>query len=110
MARANHDSDSDVSNSESTARESKYQAESPEGQSDHPDPAESEEEDNGVYEIEKILDAKRGATGSVRFLKHFFGRCASNYSLERQGLATSLNGKDMMTTRIAGLMNEMPCK
>jgi len=87
MARATHDSDSDVSNSESTARESKYQAESPEGQSDHPDPAETEEEDNGVYEIEKILDAKRGATGSVRFLKHF---------LEDARLTIPLKGKDWL--------------
>jgi len=66
------DSDSNASNSESPPRKSKHHAESPErhGQSDQPGPGDSEEEDSEVYEIERILDAKRGATGSVRFLKH----------------------------------------
>ena len=73
MARATHDSDSDDSNVTHSPRRTKTQAESPERQSDHSGPEESEEEDNEVYEIESILDAKRGATGSVRFLRHSFG-------------------------------------
>jgi hypothetical protein len=63
------DSDSDTSKT-ALPRKSKSQAESPERQSDQSGPEESEEEDSEIYEIEKILDAKRGATGSVRFLKH----------------------------------------
>lgn len=65
-----HDSDSNTSNSESPPRKKqKSQADSPErhGQSDQPGPADSGE-DSEVYEIESILDAKRGATGSVRSL------------------------------------------
>jgi hypothetical protein len=60
--------DSDSSNSEAPPSKSKSKAESPErhGHSDQPGPEESEEDE--VYEIEKILDAKRGATGSVCFL------------------------------------------
>jgi hypothetical protein len=63
MAPAAHDSDSHDSNVEMKSR-----GESPEqpGQSDQPGPAESDQ-DSEVYEIEAILDAKRGATGSVRF-------------------------------------------
>lgn len=67
MAPAASDSDSGDSNVTVSPRRSKPQAESPEGQSDHSGPEQSEEEDNEVYEIESILDAKRGATGSVRF-------------------------------------------
>ncbi len=66
MAPAAHDSDSDASNVELSPRKSKSQAESPERQSVEPSPEESEEADSEVYEIERILDAKRGATGSVR--------------------------------------------
>jgi hypothetical protein len=70
MAPAVHDSDSNSSNSDTPTRKSKSHAESPgHGQSDQAGPADSEE-DSEVYEIEKILDAKRGATGSVRFLNH----------------------------------------
>jgi hypothetical protein len=71
MAPAVHGSDSDGTNSESSPRKSKSQVGSPEqpGQSDQPGPADSDE-DSEVYEIEAILDAKRGATGSVRFYVH----------------------------------------
>lgn len=67
MAPAVHDSDSGE-NTEPSPRKPNSQGESPEqhGQSDQPGPADSDE-DSGVYEIEAILDAKRGATGSVRF-------------------------------------------
>jgi hypothetical protein len=70
MAPAAHDSDSHDSNAEESPRHSKSQGQSPErhDQSDHPSPADSGE-DSEVYEIEAILDAKRGATGSVRFFK-----------------------------------------
>jgi hypothetical protein len=66
MAPAAHDSDSNDSNVEMKSR-----GESPEqpGQSDQPGPAQSDQ-DSEVYEIEAILDAKRGATGSVRFRRH----------------------------------------
>lgn len=70
MARAVHDSDSDHSSATISPRKSKPQAASPERESDHSGPEESDEEDGEVYEIEAILDAKRGATGSVRSLKH----------------------------------------
>ncbi|KAF8489877.1 hypothetical protein F5888DRAFT_1743852 [Russula emetica] len=66
MAPAAHDSDSDASNVTLSPKRSKTQAESPEQQSDQTGPEESEEEDGEVYEIESILDAKRGATGSAR--------------------------------------------
>jgi hypothetical protein len=69
MAPAAHDSDSDASDVTLSPKRPKSQAESPEG-SDQDGPEESEEEDAEVYEIETILDAKRGATGSVRFLKY----------------------------------------
>jgi len=67
MAPAVHGSDSDGTNSESSPRKSKSQVGSPEqpGQSDQPGPADSDG-DSEVYEIEAILDAKRGATGSTR--------------------------------------------
>jgi hypothetical protein len=63
-----YDSDSDASNAELPARKSKSQAESPVRQSDQSGPEESEEEDSDhcVYEIETILGAKRGATGSTK--------------------------------------------
>jgi hypothetical protein len=70
MAPAAHDSDSDASNADYSPRKLKSQVESPERESVHSDPEQSEEEDSEVYEIEAILDAKRGATGSVRFLNH----------------------------------------
>jgi len=87
MAPAVHDSDSDTSSTEMPPRKSKSQAESPEQQSDQTGPEESEEEDSEVYEIERILDAKRGATGSVRYLKH---------SLEDARLITPFKGKDRL--------------
>jgi hypothetical protein len=65
MSPATHDRDSDDSNVTVSPKRAKLQAESPEGQSDHSGPEQSEE-DSEVYEIEAILDAKRGATGSVR--------------------------------------------
>lgn len=67
MAPVAHDSDSDDSNVTVSPhpKRQKLQAESPEEQSDHSGPEQSEE-DSEVYEIEAILDAKRGATGSVR--------------------------------------------
>ena len=52
-------------------RKSRDQRESPEQhsgcQSDQPGPADSDEGSKEVQEIETILDAKRSATGSVRF-------------------------------------------
>jgi hypothetical protein len=88
MAPAAHDSDSDASNARRLSpRKSKSQAESPEQQSDQTSPEQSEAEDNEVYEIEAILDAKRGATGTVRFLKH---------SLEDARLIVPFKGKDRL--------------
>jgi hypothetical protein len=71
MPPAAHDSDSDDSNAEASQRLLKSQGESPDqpNQSDQPGPAPSDGESE-VYEIEAILDAKRGATGSVRFPSH----------------------------------------
>jgi len=66
MAPAAHDSDSDASNVDLSPRKSKSKAESPDPQSDQTGPEQSEEEDGEVYEIEAILDAKRGATGTAR--------------------------------------------
>lgn len=68
MAPAVHDSDSNDSNAEASPTHSKSHGGSPEqpGQSDQGGPEDSGEEE--VYEIEAILDAKRGATGSVGFL------------------------------------------
>lgn len=87
MAPAAHDSDSDASNVTVSPRNLRSQAESPEQQSDQSGPEESEEEDGEVYEIESILDAKRGATGSVRFLKH---------PLEDACLIIPFKGKDWL--------------
>jgi hypothetical protein len=103
MAPAAHDSDSHDSNVEMKSR-----GESPEqpGQSDQPGPAESDQ-DSEVYEIEAILDAKRGATGSVRFRRHSLKK-SRLIPFPRPELATSSSGKDTPTTRIAGLMSEMP--
>jgi len=70
MAPAVHDSDSNDSNAEAFPGPKSHGA-SPEqdGQSDQDGPEDSGEEgEDEVYEIEAILDAKRGATGSVRFL------------------------------------------
>jgi len=69
MAPDANDNDSNGTNAELSPRKSKDQGESPEqhGQSDQPGPADSDEGSEEVYEIEAILDAKRGATGSVRF-------------------------------------------
>lgn len=88
MAPVAHDSDSESDASSTVSpRKSKSQAESPELQSEQTGPEESEEEDGEVYEIEEILDAKRGATGSVRFLKH---------SLEDSRLIIPFKGKDWL--------------
>jgi hypothetical protein len=87
MTPAAYDSDSDASNVELSPRKSKSQAESPERQSDQSGPEQSEGEDSEVYEIETILDAKRGATGSVRFLKH---------SLEDARLTIPFKDKDRL--------------
>lgn len=84
---APHESDSDTPTTALSPGKSKSQAESPERQSDQTGPEESEEEDGEVYEIETILDAKRGATGSVRFLKH---------SLEDARLIIPFKGKDRL--------------
>jgi hypothetical protein len=93
MAPAAHDTDSFSSDATASPnpKKSKLQAGSPEGQSDHSGPEESEEEDNEVYEIEAILDAKRGATGSVRFLKH---------SLEEARLIILFKGKDRLPRQV----------
>jgi len=91
MAPTAFDSDSDASNAGLSPRKSKTHAESPERQSDQPGPGESEEEDSEVYEIETILDAKRGATGSVRSLKH---------SLEDARLIIPFKGKDRLPRQV----------
>lgn len=109
MAPAAHDSDSNDSNAEASPRHLKSRGESPEqpGQSDQPGPAESDAESE-VYEIEAILDAKRGATGSVRFRRHFLKKLRL-IPFPRPESATLSSGKAISTTRIAGLMSEMPC-
>lgn len=95
MAPAAYDSDSDSDTSNTVLqRKSKSQAESPERQSDQGGPEESEEEDSEIYEIEKILDAKRGATGSVRFLKH---------SLEDAHLITPFKDKYRLLRQVEGI-------
>jgi hypothetical protein len=75
MAPATHDSDSNDSNAEASPKHPKSHGGSPEqpGQSDQDGPEDSGEEGCEVYEIEAILDAKRGATGSVRFLGRSLG-------------------------------------
>jgi len=68
MAPAAHDSESNDSIAEASPRHSKSH-ESPEqhGQSDRDQDGPDDSGDEGeVYEIEAILDAKRGATGSTR--------------------------------------------
>jgi len=68
MAPAAHDSDSNNSNAEASPKPKSHGG-SPEqdGQSNQDGPEDSGEEGEGeVYEIEAILDAKRGATGSTR--------------------------------------------
>jgi hypothetical protein len=70
MAPTAHDSESNESIAEASPRLSKSH-ESPEqhGQSDQDqDGPEDSGDEAEVYEIEAILDAKRGATGSVRFI------------------------------------------
>ncbi|SRR6266851_1330218 len=111
MAPAVHDSDSNGSNAEESPRHSKSQGQSPErhDQSDQPGPGDSGE-DSEVYEIEAILDAKRGATGSVRFFKDVFRKNRVLFPSPRPESATSSSGKAIPTRRIAGLMSEMPCK
>lgn len=64
MASEVHDSDSDGGMADLSPRRSHMDSPPRQGQSDQPGPADSED-DSGVYEIEAILDAKRGATGSV---------------------------------------------
>jgi len=65
MASPARDSSSDNAKAESSPRKSHGDSPEQQGQSDQPGPADSEE-DSEVYEIEAILDAKRGATGSTR--------------------------------------------
>jgi hypothetical protein len=104
-----HDSDSDGAKAESSPRKSHRDSPGQQGQSDHPGPADSEEEDSEVYEIEAILDAKRGATGSVSSCKHSYAKKIRLIGpLLRPESATSSSGKDTQTRRIAGSMNEMP--
>ncbi|KAI0294325.1 hypothetical protein B0F90DRAFT_1670501 [Multifurca ochricompacta] len=82
MAPAVHDSDSDDANAELSPKRS--HPESPEqlGQSDQPGPADSGE-DSEVYEIEAILDAKRGATGSL--ISEYWVRQGKKKGVERAG-------------------------
>ena len=111
MAPAAHDSDSNDSNAEASPRPLKSRGESPEqpGQSDQPGPAESDGDgESEVYEIEAILDAKRGATGSVRIWNHSLKK-SRLISFPRPELATLSSGKAISTTRTAGLTSEMPC-
>jgi len=86
MAPAAHDSDSNDSNAEASPRHSKSHG-SPEqhAQSDQDqDGPEDTGDEAEVYEIEAILDAKRGATGSVRFSKTFFEAKSRLMSFPRQ--------------------------
>ena len=105
MAPAAHDSDSNDSNAEASPKPLKSRGESP-GHSDQPGPAASDAESE-VYEIEAILDAKRGATGSVRFPNHFLKK-SRLISFPRPESATLSSGRAITTMRIAGLMSEMP--
>jgi len=59
------DSESDTARPESTPRYTHGDSPEQHAQSDDPGPADSDG-DSEVYEIEAILDAKRGATGSTR--------------------------------------------
>jgi len=108
MAPAAHESDSNDSNAEASPKLLKSREESPEqpSHSDQPGPAASDGESE-VYEIEAILDAKRGATGSVRFPGHFLKK-SRLIPFPRPESATLSSGKAISTTRIAGLMSEMP--
>jgi hypothetical protein len=71
MAPATNESDTDIAKAQSSPQKSPRDSPGQQGQSDQPGPADSEE-DSEVYEIEAILDAKRGATGSVSSCKHPF--------------------------------------
>jgi hypothetical protein len=83
MAPTDHDSDS---NAEASPTRSKSHG-SPEqhGQSDQDqDGPEDSGDEEEVYEIEAILDAKRGATGSVRFSGTSFEAKSRLISFPRQ--------------------------
>ena len=108
MASPAQDSHSDDAKAESSPQKSHGDSPELQAQSDQPGPADSEE-DSEVYEIEAILDAKRGATGSVSSCKHTLAKKTRlMVPLVRLESATSSNGKDTRTRRIAGSMNEMP--
>lgn len=68
MARES-DSDTARPESESTPRDTHGRSPEQPAQSDDPGPADSDG-DSEVYEIEAILDAKRGALGSVSSCYH----------------------------------------
>ena len=75
-----HESDSDTERPEASPTPRNTRGNSPEqpAQSDDPGPADSDG-DSEVYEIEKILDAKRGATGSVSFCYRSFTKKNASY-------------------------------
>ena len=74
------ESDSDTARPESSPTPRNTHGGSPEqpAQSDDPGDADSDG-DSEVYEIEKILDAKRGATGSVSSCYHTFTNKNASY-------------------------------
>ncbi len=65
------ESGSDGARPESSPRNTHEASPDQPAQSDNPGPADSDQ-DSEVYEIEAILDAKRGATGSVSYCHSFF--------------------------------------
>ena len=105
------ESDSDTARPKSTPRDTHGDSPEQPAQSDDPGPADSDG-DSEVYEIEAILDAKRGATGSVSSYFHSFTKKkrVSHLFILRPESATLLSGKDTQTKRTVGLMNEMLCE
>lgn len=78
----------------------------------------AEQEDNGKaadpegeseYEIEEVLDAKRGVFPDVRAI--FVSLTAESTQFKNRVVwDTSSNGKDTVLQKIAGLMNKMHCE
>ena len=103
------DSGSDTARPESDSTPRDTHGDSPEqpAQSDDPGPADSDG-DSEVYEIEAILDAKRGATGSVSSCYHFLTKKTRlTLFILRPESVTLSNGKGTQTKRTVGLMKEM---
>lgn len=103
------DSGSDTARPESNSTPRDTHGDSPEqpAQSDDPGPADSDG-DSEVYEIEAILDAKRGATGSVSSCCHLLTKKTRlTLFILRPESVTLSSGKGTQTKRTVGLMKEM---